>query len=71
LIVAAARGLAQERFQAHIHAMREEDQRRCKCGALYSRTEHMADEREFSSFECAVCGATMKRGTLPGSQATA
>jgi stage III sporulation protein SpoIIIAA len=34
--------------------------RTCKCGAVYERSEHIAEEREISSFECAVCGATIE-----------
>jgi hypothetical protein len=34
--------------------------RSCKCGAVYDRSEHMVAEREISSFECAVCGATIE-----------
>jgi stage III sporulation protein SpoIIIAA len=34
--------------------------RSCKCGAVYDRSEHIAEAREISSFECAVCGATIE-----------
>lgn len=34
--------------------------RHCKCGAIYRRTESMAPAREMNSFQCAVCGATME-----------
>ena len=34
--------------------------RSCKCGAVYDRSEHMVEEREISSFECAVCGETIE-----------
>src|SRR5437762_12370641 len=34
--------------------------RSCVCGAVYDRSEHMAAEREISSFECAVCGSTIE-----------
>jgi hypothetical protein len=34
--------------------------RSCKCGAVYDRSEHMVEAREISSFECAVCGATIE-----------
>jgi hypothetical protein len=37
------------------------DNRACKCGAIYRRTESMASGREIDSFECAVCGVTMER----------
>src|SRR5258707_15069351 len=36
------------------------DGRSCRCGAVYDRSEHMVAEREISSFECAVCGATVE-----------
>ena len=31
-----------------------------KCGAVYDRSEHIAESREISSFECAVCGKTIE-----------
>jgi hypothetical protein len=34
--------------------------RSCKCGAVYDRSEHIVEEREISSFECAVCGKTIE-----------
>jgi len=34
--------------------------RTCKCGAVYDRSEHIAEAREISSFECAVCGETIE-----------
>src|SRR6266404_8220914 len=34
--------------------------RSCKCGAVYDRSEHIVEAREISSFECAVCGATIE-----------
>jgi hypothetical protein len=34
--------------------------RACKCGAVYDRSEHIEEAREISSFECAVCGATIE-----------
>ena len=34
--------------------------RACKCGAVYLRTESVASTREIQSFECAVCGVTME-----------
>src|SRR5260370_39375995 len=40
--------------------MSESGHRSCKCGAVYDRSEHIAEEREISSFECAVCGATIE-----------
>jgi hypothetical protein len=40
--------------------MSESGHRSCKCGAVYDRSEHMVAEREISSFECAVCGATIE-----------
>jgi hypothetical protein len=45
---------------AHIVGMSESGHRSCKCGAVYDRSEHMAEAREISSFECAVCGATIE-----------
>ena len=38
----------------------ESNHRTCKCGAVYDRSEHIVEEREISSFECAVCGATIE-----------
>jgi len=40
--------------------MTESFHRACKCGAIYRRTESMADGREIDSFECAVCGETIE-----------
>jgi predicted SprT family Zn-dependent metalloprotease len=40
--------------------MTESFHRACKCGAIYSRTESMADGREIDSFQCDVCGATLE-----------
>src|SRR5713101_7561812 len=40
--------------------MSESGHRSCKCGAVYDRSEHIAEAREISSFECAVCGATIE-----------
>jgi hypothetical protein len=34
--------------------------RTCKCGAVYDRSEHIAEAREISSFEFAVCGETIE-----------
>jgi hypothetical protein len=34
--------------------------RTCACGAIYGRTEHMAESREIASFECDVCDQTME-----------
>src|SRR5258706_15221520 len=34
--------------------------RTCKCGAVYDRSEHIAEAAEISSFECAVCGETIE-----------
>lgn len=34
--------------------------RACKCGAVYDRSAHIVEQREISSFECAVCGATIE-----------
>jgi hypothetical protein len=38
----------------------EAGHRSCKCGAVYDRSEHIAEAREISSFECAVCGETIE-----------
>lgn len=46
--------------QAHKLCMPETNHRACTCGAVYSRSESMALSRQISSFECAVCGATME-----------
>jgi hypothetical protein len=40
--------------------MSESGHRSCKCGAVYDRSEHIAEAREISSFECAVCGETIE-----------
>ena len=40
--------------------MPETHNRRCKCGAVYSRFESIAPSRQISSFECLVCGATIE-----------
>jgi hypothetical protein len=40
--------------------MTESGHRSCKCGAVYDRSEHIAEAREISSFECAVCGETIE-----------
>jgi hypothetical protein len=45
---------------AHIVGMSESGHRSCKCGAVYDRSEHIAEAREISGFECAVCGATIE-----------
>jgi hypothetical protein len=37
-----------------------EHHQKCKCGAVYSRTQSMAPKREVNSFECSVCGETME-----------
>jgi hypothetical protein len=50
-------------FGAHIEGMSESPlghHRSCKCGAVYDRSEHIVEAREISSFECAVCGATIE-----------
>jgi hypothetical protein len=38
--------------------------RSCKCGAVYDRCEPMVEEREISSFECAVWARSSRIGTL-------
>ena len=40
--------------------MHETNNRRCSCGAVYSRSESIAPSRQISSFECVVCGATIE-----------
>jgi stage III sporulation protein SpoIIIAA len=40
--------------------MSQSGHRSCKCGAVYDRSEHIAEAREISSFECAVCGKTIE-----------
>ena len=34
--------------------------KKCQCGAVYDRTEHIALRREIESFECKFCGATLE-----------
>jgi hypothetical protein len=41
--------------------------RSCKCSAVYDRSEHIVEEREISSFECAVCGKTIENWNLGAS----
>jgi len=59
---------------AHIVGMSESGHRSCKCGAVYDRSEHIAEvARKISSFECAVCapptqcasGPTHSRSSSP------
>jgi hypothetical protein len=40
--------------------MSESGHRSCECGAVYDRSEHIAEAREISSFECVVCGKTIE-----------
>jgi hypothetical protein len=40
--------------------MSESAHRSCECGAVYDRSEHIAEAREISSFECVVCGRTIE-----------
>ncbi len=40
--------------------MSESGHRSCRSGAVYDRSEHIAEAREISSFECAVCGKTIE-----------
>src|SRR5437762_1668154 len=40
--------------------MRSVSCRHCKCGAVYRRTESMANSRELNSFECIHCGETLE-----------
>jgi hypothetical protein len=37
-----------------------ENQRQCRCGAIYHRSEAMAASREIDSFECVACGVTLE-----------
>ena len=37
-----------------------EKQRQCRCGAIYHRSEAMAQSREIDSFECTICGVTLE-----------
>jgi len=46
-------------IRAHILTMKSVH-RACKCGAVYDRSEHIVEEREIDSFECAVCGETIE-----------
>jgi hypothetical protein len=46
--------------EAHVGDMSESHHRSCKCGAVYDRSEHVTESREISSFECAMCGATIE-----------
>jgi len=34
--------------------------RKCQCGAVYDRTEHVALRREIEGFDCKLCGATIE-----------
>src|SRR5262245_11400490 len=47
-------------YLADSRRMSESHHRSCKYGAVYDRSEHIAEAREISSFECAVCGATIE-----------
>src|SRR5829696_2521951 len=38
----------------------DEQHRSCKCGAVYRRTESMANGREVNSFACVHCGETLE-----------
>jgi predicted SprT family Zn-dependent metalloprotease len=40
--------------------MSESGHRSCKCGAVYRRTESMANSRQVASFECEICGETLE-----------
>jgi hypothetical protein len=57
---------------AHIVGMSESGHRSCKCGAVYDRSEHIAEvARKICSFECAVCApphAVRKRALLTQDQ---
>jgi hypothetical protein len=38
----------------------DDQHRHCKCGAVYRRTEAMAESREINSFACLHCGETLE-----------
>lgn len=40
--------------------MSESHHRSCQCGAVYSRTEAMAPERQIASFEWSLCDTTLE-----------
>jgi hypothetical protein len=40
--------------------MTDSHHRKCECGAVYARSEHMVASREISSFECKVCDRTLE-----------
>lgn len=40
--------------------MTDSHKRKCECGAVYTRSEHMVASREISSFECKVCDRTLE-----------
>jgi hypothetical protein len=40
--------------------MSESGHRACECGAVYDRSEHIAEAREIRSFEWVVCGKTIE-----------
>jgi hypothetical protein len=40
--------------------MIESTNRTCQCGAVYARTEAMAEGREINSFQCSVCDVTLE-----------
>jgi hypothetical protein len=40
--------------------MTESFHRACKCGAIYRRTESMADGREIDIFQCDICGEILE-----------
>jgi hypothetical protein len=43
--------------------MTETQQRSCKCGALYSRSETVAPSPQRGRFDCAICGRTLESWT--------
>ena len=40
--------------------MKDSVHRACERGAIYSRSESMADRRELGSFKCRCCDATLE-----------
>src|SRR5207248_9182703 len=47
--------------------MTESFHRACKCGAIYRRTESVADGREIDSFQCDICGEILESWNTAGS----
>jgi hypothetical protein len=49
-----------DRGRQELCKFRPHDLRRTSAGAVYDRSEHIAEAREISSFECAVSGETIE-----------